>query len=104
MKVICAWCNRELGEKEGPEEKVSHGMCRKCADRFLADAKRDGMKLSGKLLSSDSQRMAAPDEPLIGGGQGRSADEVAFSAKVASCCLVAIVLILAVAWVIAMFS
>ena len=33
MKVICAWCKKDMGEKGDPSDKrVSHGMCQKCFD------------------------------------------------------------------------
>ena len=31
MKVVCAWCGADLGEKDGKgEDGISHGMCDKC--------------------------------------------------------------------------
>jgi hypothetical protein len=32
MKVICAWCKKDLGEKdgEGQEGQTSHGICPEC--------------------------------------------------------------------------
>jgi NMD protein affecting ribosome stability and mRNA decay len=29
ITVICAWCGREIGHKEGGEG-ISHGLCREC--------------------------------------------------------------------------
>lgn len=34
MKVICGWCNRAMGEKPGPAEHTSHGMCVACEKRM----------------------------------------------------------------------
>ena len=31
MKVVCAWCGKDLGIKPGSDEKVSHGICTECA-------------------------------------------------------------------------
>ncbi|MBM4433087.1 MAG: hypothetical protein FJ025_03725 [Chloroflexi bacterium] len=32
IKIICAWCGKDMGEKEGwGIEGVSHGMCNECA-------------------------------------------------------------------------
>lgn len=30
MKIICCVCNKELGEKEGPDDEVSHSYCEPC--------------------------------------------------------------------------
>lgn len=31
MKIVCAWCEKELGEKEPLEDKdITHGMCFRC--------------------------------------------------------------------------
>lgn len=36
MKVICAWCKKDLGEKEPLEEKiVSHGICGECSSSII---------------------------------------------------------------------
>ena len=39
LKVVCAWCGADMGEKDGEGEKgLSHGMCDKCyAKERLAD-------------------------------------------------------------------
>ncbi|MFC1937362.1 hypothetical protein ACFLWY_02235 [Chloroflexota bacterium] len=35
MKVVCAWCGKEIGEKDGAGvEGVSHGICRSCFDEM----------------------------------------------------------------------
>lgn len=34
LKVICAWCGKELGEKDGEGvEGISHGICEDCLAR-----------------------------------------------------------------------
>ena len=36
MKIICAWCNTVLGEKEPfDEDSTSHSICLKCKDKVL---------------------------------------------------------------------
>ena len=31
IKVVCAWCGKDMGEKDGQGvEGISHGMCDKC--------------------------------------------------------------------------
>jgi len=34
MTVTCAWCNAELGERRGPADTISHGICRICFDKL----------------------------------------------------------------------
>ena len=36
MKVVCAWCKTDLGEKAGPEGETSHGICKKCVAVVIA--------------------------------------------------------------------
>lgn len=33
MNLVCAWCNRFLGIKDG--EGTSHGMCEECFEKRL---------------------------------------------------------------------
>lgn len=34
MRVVCAWCGADMGEKDGQGETgVSHGMCEDCYNR-----------------------------------------------------------------------
>jgi len=35
MKIVCAWCGKKLGEKEG--EGIFHGICKKCKERVLRE-------------------------------------------------------------------
>jgi nitrous oxide reductase accessory protein NosL len=37
MKSVCAWCQIDLGERPGPEEKITHGICEPCKSRIMAD-------------------------------------------------------------------
>lgn len=38
MKVICAWCRKDMGEKEPLEEKIiSHGMCEDCRRKVMRE-------------------------------------------------------------------
>jgi len=39
MKVECAWCGKDLGEKPGPEGATSHGICKECADVMIQEIK-----------------------------------------------------------------
>lgn len=43
MRIVCAWCGKDIGEKkcEGEEEEeVTHGLCEKCFARLEAERKR----------------------------------------------------------------
>jgi uncharacterized CHY-type Zn-finger protein len=33
MKVICAWCDREMGTEEGSDE-IRYSVCRQCLAKF----------------------------------------------------------------------
>jgi len=36
LKVVCAWCGKEIGHKEGGTEPggVSHGICKECSEKY----------------------------------------------------------------------
>ena len=37
MKIVCAWCGKEMGEKNGKGiEGISHSICRECLAKLLA--------------------------------------------------------------------
>jgi len=52
MKRVCAWCKRELKEKAGPADGVTHGICRDCR---LAIQKKPEISLNELL-----ETIAAP--------------------------------------------
>ena len=37
MKRVCAWCNKEMGYKEGDgiPEQITHGICQTCKDKMV---------------------------------------------------------------------
>ena len=37
MKIVCAWCQTDLGEKYPEQPGTSHGICPKCRDEILAE-------------------------------------------------------------------
>ena len=37
IQVICAWCNKDMGEKEGEAERASHSICPTCAKKLCED-------------------------------------------------------------------
>lgn len=44
MKIVCAWCGKDMGEKDGDGvDGVSHGLCQRCLAKLLAKVRnRDG--------------------------------------------------------------
>ncbi len=40
MKVVCAWCKRDMGEKMGPDELTTHGICKDCLEKELVKSHR----------------------------------------------------------------
>jgi len=50
MKIVCAWCGREMGEKNGRGvEGVSHGLCNKCLARLQEEVK-SGLSAESELI------------------------------------------------------
>ena len=36
MKIVCAWCGKDMGEKDGKGiEGISHSICPKCLVKLL---------------------------------------------------------------------
>ena len=41
MKVVCAWCGKDMGEKDnGGIERVSHGMREECFDKMKVETEK----------------------------------------------------------------
>lgn len=39
MKIVCAWCGKDMGEKDGAGvEGVSHSICEECLQKAEAEA------------------------------------------------------------------
>ncbi len=52
MKIVCAWCGRETGEKDGGGvDGVSHTICKGCSDKL---ALRVGAEEAGTGKNDDS--------------------------------------------------
>jgi hypothetical protein len=57
MKIICAWCGEDLGEKDPLDDKrISHGICPECKTDLLGEVEK-------RLLRE--ARDAALEEPMI---------------------------------------
>jgi len=54
MIIKCAWCGKNMGEKQPYDDKdITHGMCSKCLKRELAKIEKM-RQAEGKELSSRS--------------------------------------------------
>ena len=51
MKIICAWCNKVLGEKEDPRGsgRVSHGICEDCQRKIDKEIEMARKKMANKI-------------------------------------------------------
>ena len=37
MEIVCAWCDKDMGEKDGKGiEGISHSICQECLAKLLA--------------------------------------------------------------------
>ena len=42
MKIVCAWCGKEMGEKDGEgEEGVTHSLCEECLAKMEAEREEE---------------------------------------------------------------
>lgn len=58
MRVICAWCNRDMGEKDGESVRgVSHGLCRECFDEVMPEEENGIM--TGLAVTEDTEERKA---------------------------------------------
>lgn len=60
LKVVCAWCGKELGEKEGPEG-ITHGICDNCLLRYFPHI-YEKVKESLEVPSIDDIYKEKPEE------------------------------------------
>ena len=41
MKIICAWCKKDLGEKEPlADNRITHSVCEKCKQKMQQELKQ----------------------------------------------------------------
>ena len=39
MYIVCAWCGKDMGEKDGEGiEGISHSMCEECLSKFAGES------------------------------------------------------------------
>ena len=52
MKIVCAWCGKDMGEKDGKSvEGVSHSICKECLAKLMTrvESKMGGDENTSKL-------------------------------------------------------
>ena len=49
LKVICAWCQRELKGDDAQDSLVSHGICPNCADQMIKKISKDEEQVASRL-------------------------------------------------------
>ena len=42
VKVVCSWCKKVM--KEGPEDRVSHGVCEECLEKHFPETGEEKSK------------------------------------------------------------
>ena len=56
MKIVCAWCGRDIGEKDGKGvEGISHGVCKECFDRLGAKVGKRGKRRGAEPITKAHQ-------------------------------------------------
>lgn len=35
LKIVCAWCNKDMGEKPSQQSGITHGICESCKQKAL---------------------------------------------------------------------
>ena len=54
MKIVCAWCGGEIGEKDGGGVAgVSHSICRRCSDKFALAVETKESGTDGNYTPAD---------------------------------------------------
>ncbi len=53
MRVVCAWCNKDMGEKDGEGVRgVSHGLCRECFDKVMSEERKANANKPGSKVDN----------------------------------------------------
>jgi len=63
MKLVCAWCKREMGTTGGPDDRTSHGICESCKSHL--DAATSGVPLLRFLDSLDAPVTLVDDDVRV---------------------------------------
>lgn len=69
MKVICAWCQLDMGEKEPLEVTLtSHGICEKCSEEMLTQTGRYASGQSNLAVNQTANAFGGsnPSRPTSG--------------------------------------
>jgi hypothetical protein len=65
MIRVCAWCSRTMGEKPGPENVITHGICPACSDEVFGSSSQlsverflDRIEIPVFLMDDDARVLA----------------------------------------------
>ncbi len=62
MKIVCAWCGKDMGEKNGKGvEGISHSICQECLARLTAKVESKsstGSEQDGKCTFPEQAKQA----------------------------------------------
>ena len=71
MKIVCAWCGGEIGEKDGKGvDGTSHTMCQRCFDELALRAEVNGFGSGGDRATAKESEYGKK-EGCDGEGRGR---------------------------------
>ena len=60
MKIVCAWCDKDMGEKPPYEDKgVTHGICPECYREMMPEKKEKGEE--GNPMSTEGKKCDIDD-------------------------------------------
>ena len=58
MKIVCGWCQADLGEKYPEQPGITHGICSECKAKVLAE------RNSQDVLTPEDGAEVSPPSPL----------------------------------------
>ena len=60
LKVVCAWCGKDIGEKDGQgQEGISHGMCDECYVKWREENPKPSPFSVKKQLEEEQKKKEA---------------------------------------------
>lgn len=68
MKRVCSWCKKDMGEKPGPADWVTHGICEDCEKKMTAQL--DAAEAKKKSVVSNIIPLFLGVLLLLGGCRG----------------------------------
>ena len=55
MRIICAWCPKDLGAVQDLDDTVTHGVCKPCYDRVMDEIQAKKSELRGSHATPDKE-------------------------------------------------